>query len=149
MKGKVLAVCRSEEKGTVKIEIPEGNLVKGYGLEGDAHGGDWHRQVSLLGVESIDKMRGHGLDLKNGDFAENITTEGLKLYELPVGTLLKVGSEALLEVTQIGKECHHGCEIFQKVGACVMPKEGIFTRVIEPGKVKAGDEIIVVNEADL
>lgn len=145
MEGKIIAVCRSEEKGTVKTEIPAGQLVAGFGLEGDAHGGDWHRQVSLLGVESIDKMKAKGLpDLQVGDFAENLTTEGIVLYELPIGTKLQVGTDALLEVTQIGKECHHGCEIFQKVGSCIMPKEGIFTKVLQGGAVKAGDPIVIL-----
>lgn len=143
MEGKVLAVCRSERKGTVKHEIPEGILKEGFGLEGDAHGGKWHRQVSLLGEESIDKMRKMGIEVNYGDFAENITTRGLILYELPIGTILKIGSECLLEVTQIGKKCHNDCAIFQKLGTCVMPKEGIFTRVIRGGKIKAGDAIVV------
>lgn len=142
--GRVLAVCRSEEKGTVKKDIGEGRLIEGYGLEGDAHGGNWHRQVSLLGEESIAKMRVKGLKINYGDFAENITTEGLVLYELPVGTKLKIGKEAVLEVTQIGKECHHGCEIFKKIGTCIMPREGIFARVIKGGPVKAGDRISVL-----
>ncbi|MFW6266657.1 MAG: MOSC domain-containing protein [Halanaerobiales bacterium] len=143
MKGEVLAVCRSKKKGTVKEPIPTGRLKVGYGLKGDAHGGDWHRQVSLLGVESIDKMRGKGFDIEFGDFAENITTSGIELFELPVGTILKVGPEAVLEVTQIGKKCHHDCEIFQKIGDCVMPREGIFAVVKKGGPVEAGDKIIV------
>lgn len=143
MEGKVLAVCLSTEKGTVKEEIAEGEFIPGYGLKDDAHGGDWHRQVSLLGKESIDKMRAEidDFELNFGDFAENITTEGLMLYEIPVGQKMKIGSDVVLEVTQIGKECHHDCEIFKKIGKCVMPREGIFARVRKGGKVKAGDEI--------
>ena len=146
MKGKVLAVCRSEEKGTMKKEISSGKLVEGFGLKGDAHGGDWHRQISLLDKESIDKMRGKGYKINNGDFAENITTEGMTLYELEIGTKLFVGEEIILEVTQIGKKCHYDCEIAQKIGECVMPKEGIFAKVIKGGEIKAGDEIKAANE---
>lgn len=148
MEGEVVAVCRSVKKGTAKKEIPVGEIIKGFGLQGDAHGGDWHRQVSFLGEESIAKMREHGLELNYGDFAENITTRGLILYKLPVGTWLKVGQDAVFEVTQIGKECHQGCEIFQQVGACVMPKEGIFAQVIHSGTIQAGDKIKVILEKE-
>lgn len=143
-KGKVLDVNISTEKGVIKTPIHEGNFIKDFGLEGDAHGGNWHRQVSLLGIESFQTMIDLGVEgLKDGIFAENITTEGIILYELPVGTHLKVG-ETLMEVTQIGKECHSGCEISKKVGKCVMPKEGIFTKVLQGGKIKAGDSIEVM-----
>lgn len=145
MKGTVVAVCLSEKKGTTKHQVPEGILKTDFGLEGDAHAGNWHRQVSLLAEESIEKMRNEGLDLGYGDFAENITTRGLVLYELPVGTQLKIGSEVLLEITQIGKECHQGCEIAQKVGHCVMPREGVFARVLTGGRVRPGDEITVLS----
>ncbi|MBE3093295.1 MAG: MOSC domain-containing protein [Chloroflexi bacterium] len=145
MKGKIVAVCRSEKKGTIKKEIAEGLLIKDFGLERDAHSGKWLRQISLLGVESINKMKGKGFKIIYGDFAENLTVEGIVLYQLPLGTKLKVGENVLLEVTQIGKECHHGCEIRKKIGDCVMPREGIFARVLEGGKVKAGDEIEVVS----
>ncbi|MCK4259866.1 MAG: MOSC domain-containing protein [Halanaerobiales bacterium] len=143
MEGIVIAVCRSEKKGTVKVEIPVGILKEGFGLEGDAHGGNWHRQISLLAEESIDKMRNKGLELKFGDFAENITTKGLILHKLPVGTLLKIGEEVIMEVTQIGKKCHHDCEIFKKIGSCIMPLEGIFACIIRGGSIKAGDKIVV------
>src|SRR6056297_1646601 len=145
MDGKVNAVCISTEKGTKKENIKKAKFIKDYGIEKDAHAGKWHRQVSLLGQESIDKMIDMGLDIELdfGDFAENITTEGIVLYELPVGTTLKVGNEVILEVTQIGKECHHGCEILKQVGKCIMPQEGIFTKVIKGGIVKTGDEIII------
>jgi len=143
-RARVIAVCRSDTKGVSKVPIPEGTLREGYGLEGDAHAdGGWHRQVSLLAVESIEKMRALGLDLKPGDFAENITTEGIELLSLPVGTRLHVGEEVILEISQIGKECHTGCAIFKQVGKCIMPKEGVFARVIKGGRVKAGDEIVV------
>lgn len=141
---RVRSVNFSSEKGVVKHPIAEGVLVAAHGLEGDAHAGPWHRQVSLLGIESFDKMRtADGPELTEGIFAENITTEGILLYELPIGTKLKIG-ETLHEVTQIGKECHTGCEIAQKVGQCVMPKEGIFTKVLVGGIIRAGDPIEIV-----
>ncbi|AFS79888.1 MOSC domain-containing protein [Gottschalkia acidurici 9a] len=141
IRGKVLEINISETKGVIKTPITEGNFLEDFGLEDDAHAGKWHRQVSLLGVESIDKMKAMGVeDLEYGSFAENITTEGIVLYELPVGTKLKIG-DTIQEVTQIGKECHTGCAIAQKVGKCVMPKEGIFTKVLKGGKVKVGDII--------
>lgn len=146
IKGKIVAVCRSEKKGTVKIEIDEGLLIENFGLEKDAHSGKRHRQISLLGVESINKMKGKGFKIKHGDFAENLTVKGIVLYQLPLGTKLKVGENVLLEVTQIGKECHQGCEIRKKIGDCVMPREGIFSRVLKGGKVKAGNEIEVLSE---
>lgn len=142
--GKVISVNISETKGVVKEPIKEGLFIENHGLENDAHSGDWHRQVSLLALESFNKMKDMGLnDLKPGDFAENLTTEGLILYELPVGTKLEIG-ETLHEVTQIGKECHTGCAIAQKVGKCVMPKEGIFTIVLKGGVIKEGDIIVVI-----
>jgi MOSC domain-containing protein YiiM len=141
---KVMAVNISEEKGVTKSPIEKGFFKIDHGLEGDAHAGNWHRQVSLLGIESIKKMKAVGIDfITTGQFAENITTEGLTLYELPVGTKLKIG-EVLFEVTQIGKECHKGCKIKDLVGECVMPKEGIFAKVLEEGYIKAGDDIAVV-----
>lgn len=146
IKGKILAVCRSEKKGTVKKEIAEGILIKDFGLEKDAHSGKWHRQISLLGIESINKMRDKGYQLFFGDFAENLTVEGLALHKLPIGTKLKVGEGVLLEVTQIGKKCHYDCEIRKKIGDCIMPREGIFARVLNGGKVKANDEIEVLYE---
>ncbi len=142
--GKVLSVNISEKKGVVKEPIKEGKFIENFGLENDAHSGDWHRQVSLLGVESFNKMRDMGIEnLKFGDFAENITTEGIILYELPIGTKLAIG-ETLHEVTQIGKECHTGCAISKTVGKCVMPKEGIFTKVLKGGVIKEGDTIEVL-----
>jgi MOSC domain-containing protein YiiM len=139
--GKIIAVSVSLKKGVKKTNILSGKLLKDYGLENDAHAGDWHRQVSLLALESIAKIRAKGLDVNPGDFAENITTEGIRLWELPVGTRMKLGEDALLEVTQIGKECHDRCAIFHQVGDCVMPREGIFVRVIVEGQVKPGDFI--------
>lgn len=141
---KVIAVNISEKKGQIKKPIEVGNFIEDFGLEGDAHAGKWHRQVSLLGVESIEKMKAIGIKgLCEGKFAENITTEGIELYKLPIGTKLKIG-ETIQEVTQIGKECHQKCAIYYKVGNCVMPTEGIFTKVLKGGKVKPGDEIEVI-----
>ncbi len=141
---KVIAVCLSEETGTRKDVVDEVTLREEFGVVGDAHAsGSWHRQVSLLAIESIDKMRKMGYEVNPGDFAENLTTEGIELFTLPVGTMLSVGEEVALEVTQIGKECHVGCAIFQEIGKCVMPKEGIFARVIRGGAIRASDEINV------
>lgn len=141
---KVLAVCISEKKGVQKHEIPEGKLIRDYGIEGDAHAGNWHRQVSMLGKESVDKVQPKmPVELKPGAFAENLLTEGIILYELPVGTRLRIG-DALGEVTQIGKECHNSCAIKKIAGDCVMPREGIFIKVLRPGTVRPGDEISVV-----
>ena len=141
---KILAVNISEKKGVIKHPIEKGHLIEDFGLEGDAHAGKWHRQVSLLGMESIEKMKRQGAKgLCSGKFAENLTTEGIVLYELPVGSKLKIG-EVLMEVTQIGKECHFGCEIRNLIGDCIMPREGIFTRVLSEGWIKPGDEIVIV-----
>ena len=144
-KARVLEVNRSEKKGTIKKPIEYGEFQVDLGLKGDAHAGNWHRQVSLLGQESFDKMKEMGAgDLDHGVFAENITTEGIILYELPVGTRLRIG-ETIQEVTQIGKKCHDGCEISKIVGKCIMPKEGIFTKIIRPGIVKKGDTIEILD----
>jgi len=143
MSAHVVAVCISKNKGERKTPVDSAELQVEHGLVGDAHAGDWHRQVSLLAKESIRKMQDLGLDVDNGDFAENLTTEGIELVSLPIGTKLQVG-EALLEVTQIGKECHTRCAIYHQAGDCVMPKEGIFARVLQGGPVNAGTEIRVV-----
>ena len=144
MQGKILAVCQSKEKGTVKKNIGSGIFVKNYGLENDAHGGKWHCQVSLLGIESINKMRREDFEIGFGDFAENLTTINIILHKLVPGTKLSIGKNVLLEITQIGKKCHHDCEIKKKIGECVMPKEGIFTRVLRGGMVQTGDIIEVI-----
>jgi len=139
--GIVTGINISKEKGVVKEPIAEGEFIEEHGLKGDAHAGKWHRQVSLLGQESIDKMTAMGVEgLSSGQFAENLTTSGIILYELPVGTRLKIG-ETLHEVTQIGKECHKGCAIKKKVGHCIMPAEGIFTRVLKSGMIRVGDSV--------
>ncbi|MFC1873835.1 MOSC domain-containing protein [Chloroflexota bacterium] len=142
---KIVAVCRSDKKGVSKDTIDEGLFLENYGLEDDAHASsEWHRQVSLLAVSSLDKMRAIGLDLSSGALAENLTVEGMNLVSLPVGTRLAVGDDIILEVTQIGKECHTGCAIFRNVGTCIMPTDGIFASVIQGGKARAGDEIKVM-----
>lgn len=138
----VVAVCISEKKGERKTPVESVELRENHGIVGDAHAGDWHRQVSLLATESIEKMRRMGLDVTAGDFAENITTSGIELVTLPIGTRLQVG-QVLLEVTQIGKECHTRCAIFYQAGDCVMPKEGIFAKVITGGAVVPGDDVKV------
>lgn len=145
--GQIIAVCTSAKKGERKADIGSGVLVQGFGLAGDAHGGDWHRQVSLLATESIAKMQAAGLDVGPGDFAENLTTRGLDLCALPVGTRLRVGGAALLEISQIGKICHERCAIYYQAGDCVMPREGIFAVVLEGGAVSAGDVIEVVEKS--
>lgn len=138
----VVSVCISEKKGTKKHPVAEISLRPHHGIVGDAHAGDWHRQVSLLANESVDRMRKEGLTLAAGDFAENILTEGLTLRTLPVGTVLRAG-EVRLEVTQIGKECHNDCEIRRLTGMCVMPTDGIFTVVLNEGVIRPGDQIEV------
>ena len=140
---KVIAVCISEKKGTMKHPVDSVQLKKEHGIIGDAHAGNWHRQVSLLADESVEKMREKFPDIPIGAFAENILTDGIELCTLPIGTKLRIG-ETLLKVTQIGKECHADCAIRQQVGDCVMPREGIFAIVLEEGSIKAGDTIEVL-----
>jgi MOSC domain-containing protein YiiM len=137
---KVLAINISEKKGTIKKPVDQALFKIDHGIVGDAHAGNWHRQVSLLGIESFKKMEDKGLKLKKGAFAENLTTEGVELYSLPIGTRMQIG-KVILEVTQIGKECHHGCAIKTAVGECVMPAEGIFCKVIQEGTIKTNDSI--------
>ena len=142
---KIISINLSQEKGVIKEPVQKATLIDDFGFENDAHAGKWHRQVSLLGLESFDKLGelGEDIDLKPGIFAENITTDGIILYNLKIGTKLQIG-DTLHEVTQIGKKCHHGCEIFHKVGDCVMPREGIFTRVLKGGTLSVGDPIEIV-----
>lgn len=145
--GKIIVVNSSKTKGTKKTAIAEGVLKEEYGLVGDAHADcTTNRQVSLLTVKSIAKMRRLGIDVGPGDFAENLTCEGIDLLSMPLGTRLQVGDEAIVEISQIGKECHTGCAIRQKVGKCIMPVEGIFARVLRGGKVRAGDTIKVMEQ---
>ena len=139
---KIIAVCWSEEKGTKKGAIAEGVLREDYGLVGDAHADCCtHRQISLLAIESINKMRSLGFDVGPGDFAENLTTEGIDLASIPVGTYVSIGKEVILELTQIGKECHTECAILRQIGKCIMPKEGVFAKVVRGGLVKSGNQI--------
>lgn len=147
MTGKVVAINTSDKKGMRKKTIKEAVIKTNYGIEGDAHASsEWHRQVSLLALESIKKMQALGLDVKPGDFAENITTEGINLPELPIGTRMTIG-EVEAEVSQIGKECHARCAIYYQAGDCVMPKEGIFGKIIKGGKIKEGDKIKIIQNA--
>lgn len=141
--GKVMAVCSSSEKGTQKQNIEQGFFRVNHGLEGDAHAGNWHRQVSLLSFDQISDFRSRGADVPLGAFGENLVVEGIDFKTLPIGTRL-VCNEVELEVTQIGKECHSHCEIFKIVGECIMPREGIFAKVLQAGEIAVGDELLVV-----
>ncbi|MHC4356841.1 MAG: MOSC domain-containing protein [Planctomycetota bacterium] len=146
MRGRIKAISVSENKGTQKVNVPEAELKVDCGIVGDAHAGKWHRQVSLLAIESIEKMIAMGADVSPGNFAENITTEGIDLLALSLGGKLRLGESVELEITQFGKKCHSHCEIFQQVGDCIMPREGIFAKVIEPGRISVGDSIEVVDD---
>ena len=146
-KGIIVAISTSAQKGTPKTNVPRAELVANHGIAGDAHAGDWHRQVSLLALESIAKMLAKGADVGPGAFAENVTTQSLDLTALRVGDRLTLG-QAELEITQLGKECHARCAIFEQVGDCVMPREGIFARVVRGGEVKVGDEVVVAAPRD-
>ncbi len=144
---KIIAVCKSDKKGIKKEVVADGVLKQDYGLVGDAHADCCtHRQVSLLAIESINKMRKLGINVDPGDFAENLTCKGIDLVSLPVGTRLSIGKRVILEITQIGKKCHSGCAIFRQVGKCIMPKEGVFAKVIRGGSLKSGNTIKVVEE---
>lgn len=138
--GTVIAVCTSPAKGTQKTDVKEAVFIENFGIEGDAHAGKWHRQVSLLSYDKIQEFRRKGARIDHGAFGENLVVEGIDFRTLPVGTILNCG-DVVLEVTQIGKECHHGCRIFQEMGECIMPREGIFARVIHGGVIKAGDQM--------
>ncbi len=140
----ITSVCRSEQRGTVKQDIKSGVLLADFGLEGDAHGGNWHRQISLLSQDKIDAFNARGAGVRPGAFGENFAVSGLDLKTLPVGCRLRIGETALLEITQIGKTCHTSCEIAQRMGACIMPHEGIFARVLHGGTVSAGDAVHVI-----
>ncbi len=145
MNAQVFEVSISKKKGVRKVNINSAILIENFGIKDDAHAGNWHRQVSLLALESIEKIRAKGLDVNPGDFAENITTIGIDLVTLPIGTKLKLGNDVILEVTQIGKECHSRCAIYEQAGDCVMPREGIFARVLVGGIIKKGDSITIIN----
>ncbi len=141
---KIVSIAISKRKGTRKILIEEAFLIQDHGLEGDAHAGPWHRQVSFLAAESINKARKEGLDVTFGDFAENIATSGIDWQNVPIGTRVELGDSALLEITQIGKECHSRCAIYYLAGDCIMPREGIFARVLKGGNIRCGDTIRIV-----
>ncbi|QZY54039.1 MOSC domain-containing protein [Crassaminicella profunda] len=141
--GKIVAVCISKKKGTAKINVGQAEMVENHGLKGDAHAGNWHRQVSLLSFEKIEAFKKKGALVEDGAFGENLIVEGIDLKELPIGTKLMVNNIEL-EVTQIGKECHSHCRIYETVGDCIMPREGIFARVLKGGMIKNGDEMKVV-----
>ncbi|MGD8369216.1 MAG: MOSC domain-containing protein [Desulfobacterales bacterium] len=138
---KIVSIAISKKKGTVKEPVSKAELKTDHGISGDAHAGPWHRQVSFLAEESIEKMRAAGLDVTFGDFAENIATEGVDWPSVPVGTRVMLGDRALVEITQIGKECHKKCAIYYRAGDCIMPKEGVFARVLEGGIVRVGDPV--------
>jgi MOSC domain-containing protein YiiM len=143
---KIESIAISKKKGTRKVQIEEASLIEDFGLEGDAHAGPWHRQVSFLASESIEQAREQGLDVTFGDFAENIATSGIDWLKIPIGTRVKLGETALVEVTQIGKECHNKCAIYYMAGDCIMPKEGIFARVLKGGKIRRGDHVDLIPE---
>ena len=145
--GKIMAVCISEKRGTQKKNIEKVRLIENFGLEGDAHGGNWHRQVSLLSYEKVRAFEEKGISVEDGAFGENLLVEGFDFKTLPVGTSFRCG-EVLLEITQIGKECHSHCEIYRAVGDCIMPREGVFARVLYGGMIQIGDELEIVPSSD-
>ncbi len=147
-KGKILAISVSKKKGIPKSNIEKAMLKEDWGIEGDVHAGNWHRQISLLAMESIEKMRAKGLNVRPGAFAENITTEFLDIPNLTVGDKVEIG-ETIMEITQIGKECHAHCAIFYKAGDCVMPREGIFAKVLKNGEIKIGDDCIIYHNQNI
>ncbi len=145
---KIVSIATSRKKGTRKASVNEAYLKREHGLEGDAHAGKWHRQVSFLASEEIDKARQSGLDVTFGDFAENIATTGVDWKNIPVGTRVRLGPEAQVEITQIGKECHNRCAIYYKAGDCIMPREGVFAKVLKEGKIRCGDQISLEQPED-
>ena len=140
--GTVMAVCISEKRGTQKKNIHEARFIKDFGIEKDAHAGKWHRQVSLLSYDKIEAFRARGAEVEDGAFGENLVVQGFDFSALPIGTRFRC-NEVVLEMTQIGKECHHGCAIFQKMGDCIMPREGVFTKVLHGGIIRVGDEFVI------
>ena len=141
---KIISLAISKKKATRKQVINEALLIENHGIKGDAHAGNWHRQVSFLSSESIEEAQRMGLDVSFGDFAENIATEGIDWKTMPIGTRVKLGDSALVEITQIGKECHTKCAIYYKAGDCIMPKEGVFARVLEGGTIRCGDKVEIL-----
>ena len=144
--GKIIGICISEKRGTAKHEVETAKLVEDWGIEGDAHAGHWHRQVSLLSYETIEAFKARGAEIGDGAFGENLVVEGIDFKTLPIGTKFKC-NDVVLELTQIGKECHHGCAIFQAMGDCIMPREGVFTKVLHGGVIKEGDNLEILEEA--
>ena len=142
---KIVSIAISTKKGTRKKQVKDGILVDDFGLKGDAHAGKWHRQVSFLAAESIEKARDQGLDVSFGDFAENIATQGIDWKGIPVGTKVQLGNSALVEITQIGKECHNKCAIYYQAGDCIMPREGIFGRVLKGGTIHREDDVKIMD----
>lgn len=145
--GEIIAICISEKRGTQKKRIPEAEIVEDWGIKGDAHAGKWHRQVSLLSHDKIEAFRARGAEVADGAFGENLVVEGFDFAKMAVGTRFRC-NDVILELTQIGKECHNGCEIFKKMGDCIMPREGVFTRVLHGGIVREGDELVVLEEKE-
>ena len=143
---KIVSIAISKKKGTHKVQIEKTSLIKDHGLEGDAHAGPWHRQVSFLASESIEKAKKKGLDVTFGNFAENIATRGIDWQKVPVGTKVNLGDSALVEITQIGKECHNRCAIYYRTGDCIMPREGIFGRVLKGGEIHCGDIVRIMRD---
>ena len=141
--GKVIAVCTSERKGIEKTSVPEIKVIEDWGIEGDAHAGKWHRQVSLLSFDKIEDFRARGAEVEDGAFGENLVVQGIDFATLPIGTKFQC-NDVVLELTQIGKECHSGCAIFKKMGECIMPKQGVFTKVIHGGVIHPGDELVIL-----
>ena len=141
---KIISIALSKKKGTRKAQVQQATIIKNHGLEGDAHAGPWHRQVSFLAAESIETARNNGFEVTFGDFAENIATEGIDWKTLPVGTHVRLGDQVLIEITQIGKECHNKCAIYYKAGDCIMPREGVFARVLAEGTIRRGDNIQIL-----
>ncbi len=141
--GNVIAVCTSPAKGTQKTNVGSARFMEDWGIEGDAHAGRWHRQVSLLSWDKIEAFRAKGAEVRDGDFGENLVVSGIDFRTLPIGTKFQC-NDVVLELTQIGKECHHGCQIFQKMGECIMPREGVFTRVLHGGTISVGDTLTIM-----
>ncbi len=147
-KGRIKAISVSKQKGTQKINVPEAELQADHGVVGDAHAGNWHRQISLLDIKCIDIMTAKGANVAPGGFAENITTEGIDLAVLNVGEKLKLGAKVEIKITQFGKQCHGHCEIYEQIGDCIMPREGVFARVDRGGSIRVGDNIEVITDGD-
>jgi MOSC domain-containing protein YiiM len=148
IKGRIRAISVSEQKGIQKVNVPEAELRAGFGIVGDAHAGNWDRQISLLDVESIDIMAAKGAKVSPGDFAENITTEGIDLSELKIGDKLKLGTDVEIKITKFGKQCHGHCIIYEKIGDCIMPRKGVFAKVGKEGSIRVGDTIEVITDGD-